>query len=227
VAKRGGDRYVWTAEQLFTLGQRYANTSAEDLAVLLGLSADQVYRKANFLGLKKSQEYKDRLRQERCVKLTQAGMPHRRQKGSTPPNKGKKMPPGWSPGNMAISQFKKGNKPHTWVPIGSYRVNGDGYLEKKLTDIPGRSDLRWTPVHRLVWQEAHGPVPPDRVLVFKPGMKTTELEKITPAILELITRAELMKRNTIHNYPPELSDVMRARGILKRTITRKLKEQQS
>lgn len=36
--------------------------------------------------------------------------------------------------------------------------------------------------------------------------------------IELITNAELMKRNTIHNLPEELVDVIRLTGRVKRKI---------
>lgn len=63
------------------------------------------------------------------------------------------------------TQFKKGSRPHTWLPIGSVRVVPGGsahttwILEKKVNDLPGPNHVRWHPVHRLVWEAANGPVP--------------------------------------------------------------------
>jgi hypothetical protein len=217
-------KYQWQPWQLQLLFKLYPNHSAEEIGELVGLSAELVYRKARFLGYKKSAQYKEQLAKARNEKLESSGIGSRFQKGSQPPNKGKKCPnyPG-----MQATQFKKGSKPHTWVPVGSYRVTTDGVLEKKLSDVSGPSYLRWTPVHRLIWEEAHGPIPKGMVLAFKPGRKSVILEQVTLDALELISRKELMARNTIHNYPPELSDVMRARGILKRAINTKLKEAKS
>jgi hypothetical protein len=125
---------------------------------------------------------------------------------------------------MAQTQFKDGSRPHTWVPVGSYRINGDGYLDRKVNDLPGPNTVRWKPVHRLVWSDAHGPVPEGCTVVFKPGRRTTVLELITVDAVECITRAELMARNSIHNLPPALVEIHQLRGTLKRAINRKAKE---
>ena len=76
-------------------------------------------------------------------------------KGNVPANKGHKgmqVHP-----NAVATQFKKGQMPTTWMPIGSYRVNGDGYLDRKVSDT-GYSPRDWRPVHQLVWIEAHGEI---------------------------------------------------------------------
>lgn len=45
--------------------------------------------------------------------------------------------------NCRRTQFEKGSRPHTWLPVGSYRVvpGGSGHttliLEKKVNDLPG------------------------------------------------------------------------------------------
>jgi len=65
-----------------------------------------------------------------------------------------------------------------------------------------------------VWEEAGGEVPPGHVLVFRNGNK----RDIRPENLELITRAENARRNSIHRYPPELRAAMRTAGKLRRKI---------
>jgi hypothetical protein len=35
----------------------------------------------------------------------------------------------------------------------------------------------WVAVHRLVWEQAHGPVPPGHIVVFRPGRHTTDLDE--------------------------------------------------
>lgn len=127
--------------------------------------------------------------------------------------------------NSRKTQFKRGTVPHTWVPVGSVRVV-EGVLERKFSNVPGAPHLRWRPVARLVWEGAHGPVPAGHVVAFKPGMHTTELDLITLDRVELLSRAELVRRNSIHHWPPELADVARLRGSLKRAINRKMKEEQ-
>ncbi len=80
------------------------------------------------------------------------------------------------------------------------------------------------PVARLVWEEANGPIPPGHAVVFKPGRATTERQAITPDALELLSRGELMKRNTRHNYPPELNALLSLKAALTRRINRRTKE---
>jgi len=44
--------------------------------------------------------------------------------------------------------------------------------------------------------------------------------------LELVTRAENMRRNTIHRYPPELKSTIRQLSKLKRAISEATSEKQ-
>lgn len=214
-------RLVWLDWQLRLLGQMYPIHSAEDISKVIGLSVNHVYRKARFLGLKKDPAYIEQLGTGLGLKLQNSGKAHRFQKGHVSWNKGISTP---SHPNMVPTQFKKGSRPHTWVPIGSYRINVDLYLEYKFSDEPGSYRNRWIPVHRNIWIEANGDVPAGHVLRFKDGLKTNVLEEITLERLELITHAENLRRNSIYRLPPELQQVCRLRGILKRAITRKEKE---
>lgn len=148
------------------------------------------------------------------------------QKGIVPHNKGVRRP-GWSPGRMAETQFKKGrpaSEARNYLPIGSLRICADGYLVRKVTDdqsiAPAR---RWIGVHRLVWESANGPIPHGHVVVFRPGRATTDESKITLDALEIVTRGELMKRNTIHRYPPELKQVIKLNARVQREIATRSK----
>ena len=132
--------------------------------------------------------------------------------------------PDRNPGNKAAeTRFKAGQLPHTWKPVGSLRITDDGYLQRKVTDTryPPRD---WVPVHRLVWEAAHGPVPPGHVVVFKPGRHTVVEAAITPDAVELLTRGELMKRNSVHNLPKELVELVQLRGALNRKINARSKQ---
>ena len=91
------------------------------------------------------------------------GLTGQYQKGNVPYNKGKHPP---TVGRMAETQFKPGNKPHTWRPVGSERINVDGYIEVKVKD-----PKTWKAKHRLIWEEHNGPVPKNHVVVFKDGNK--------------------------------------------------------
>ena len=150
------------------------------------------------------------------------------QPGHEPWNKGKSYQPG---GRCRETWFQRGrpaNLTHNYLPIGSLRVNRDGYLERKMTDDPSLAPARrWTAVHRLVWQEAHGPVPQGMAVVFKPGTRTTELEGIRLECLEMITRRELMLRNSVHRHGPEIAALVQLRGALVRQINRKAKREEA
>lgn len=196
-------RHIWTTVEVTLLERNYADSRIEDLAIALGQPIERVRAKANSLGLKKSRDLVAQIARER-MEHNQGAQRSQFQKGIVPANKGKKMPAGWAPGRMASTQFRKGERPHTWLPVGSFSVNSDGYLDQKVNDDPGPRHVRWKPVHRLVWEAANGPVPAGHTVVFKPGRSTNVLDQITLDAVELITRAELMRRNTIHNLPPPL-----------------------
>ena len=83
-------------------------------------------------------------------------------KGQAPANKGMKGVGGWEP-----TQFKKGNKPHNYVPVGSERINGDGYLDIKIAD-----PNKWRGKHILVWEEHNGPVPKGYAVIFGDGNRS-------------------------------------------------------
>ncbi|WP_197081860.1 HNH endonuclease signature motif containing protein [Silvibacterium bohemicum] len=80
----------------------------------------------------------------------------------------------------------------------------------------------WVGEHILIWQKAHGPVPNGFAVAFKDGNKA----HVALDNFELISRRELMRRNTIHNYPPELTELIRLGASLKRQI-RKIDEEQN
>ena len=188
---------------------RYPDEPTQGLADELGLQLHQLYAKARRLGLSKSEAFYQNKPSGR-LNGTQ-GAARRFTKGLVPWNKGLKGLP--SPGRMANTQFKTGNRPENWLPIGSLRTTPDGYQQKKITDT-GYPPVDWKAVHVLLWEEHHGPVAINLCVCFKDGNKS----HIVLENLELITRAERMRRNTIHRYPEELKSVIRAVSKLKRTI---------
>lgn len=102
-------------------------------------------------------------------------------KGFVPHNKGKRGVGGWAP-----TQFKKGHKPWNYQPVGSERVNTDGYLDVKIAD-----PNKWKTKHVLIWEAANGPVPKDHVLIFGDGnKKNVKLENLI-----LVSRKQLARLN--------------------------------
>ncbi|MBS1729831.1 MAG: HNH endonuclease [Bacteroidetes bacterium] len=224
-------RHPWTSEQDAILAARYPDERGKDLAEALAPhTLTSIFQRAKKLGLKKSEAFKqsDLSGRQQPGKVNPAMQATQFKPGSQPFNKGLKRPEGWAPGRMRETQFKKGERTGIAVdlykPIGSLRITVDGYLQQKVNDdFP--TQYRWTGVHRLVWEEANGPVPKGHVVVFKPGTHTTDIGKITLDRLELITRAELMRRNSYHTrYPKELGLVIQMKGQLTRRIRRIEKE---
>lgn len=57
--------------------------------------------------------------------------------------------------------------PHNYIPVGSERINKDGYIEVKVAD-----PKTWKQKHRLIYERVHGPIPKDCIVIFKDGDKT-------------------------------------------------------
>jgi hypothetical protein len=213
-------RSPFTPEIQAAIRERYPNTRTEDLARELGLKLGSVHRWAAKHGIKKLPELvvqmaRDRFGPDHPARKT--GFP----KGHVPANKGRK---GISYPGMEATQFKKGTRPHTWRPIGTFTVDSDGYAKQKVTET-GYPPRDWQFVHRLVWEAAHGPIPPGHLVRFREDMKTSDPALITVDRLECISMAENARRNAWHtNFPPELKELVSARIQLKRAITKKSKE---
>lgn len=218
----GKKRHRWLGWEQEFLRQNYAGYQNIVLAAVLGCTEAQLASKANAMGLRKTPELLSQLARDRSSVPDHGGVQTRFKKGQVPPNKGQRRP-GFAPGNMARSQFKPGNRPHTWVPVGSYRVV-EGVLEVKYSDDPGPPGMRWKAYARVVWERANGPLPSGHAVVFLPGRATVDPKLVTLDAVECISRLELMRRNSIHRMPPELADVARLRGRLTRAIHAKEKE---
>jgi hypothetical protein len=148
-------------------------------------------------------------------KLAIAGAPFRYPKGHVPANKGLRRP-GYTRGRMAETQFKKGRRPEeskNWVPLWSTRISKDGYLEIKWRERNGQHG-NWCAAHILLWEDKHGPMPRGHKLAFKDG----DVAHIALSNLELISNAEMMRRNTIHHLPKDLKDTIMLLGRVKRKV---------
>lgn len=210
-------RRRWTEAEVALLRDLYPDIPAAELAALLDRPAGQVHQAAARHGLSKSAAF---LAGDRSGRIQRARTDPRMlatqfRPGMTPWNKGLK---GLQIGGLA-TRFKPGHLPRNWVPIGSYRLNADGYLDQKITD-EGRGPRDWEAVHRLVWIAAHGPIPPGHIVRFKAGRKTTVLEQITLEALECISRAEHARRNHPRNKSPELARLVQLKGAITRQVNR-------
>ena len=79
----------------------------------------------------------------------------------------------------------------------------------------------WRPYKNLVWEAKHGAVPAGMIVVFKLGLNTTVREQITLDRLELISRAEQVRRLSLKHLPKEFADLIRAHWALERAIKKR------
>lgn len=94
------------------------------------------------------------------------------EKGSVPPNKGKKMPYNAA---SARTQFKKGQMPFNLKPVGHERQGKDGYIEIRVAEpIQHKCGQRvyYRQKHRYLWEQRNGPVPDGHVLKSIDGDRT-------------------------------------------------------
>lgn len=226
------ETHRWTPAENAMLRERYPDEATADLARELGVSVSKVHSRARKLGLCKSEAFRasdkaGRILRGRTDPRSAVGQ---FKKGHVPANKGLRRP-GWSPGRMAETQFKKGRpacESRNYLPIGTEKVDPKrNVLMRKVTDDPSVFPVqRWRPVHVMVWEAANGPVPPGHIVIFKRGQKTFVAAEITVDRLELVTLAENMRRNSFRtNYPPEFGRLIQLKGALNRKINRLSKEQ--
>lgn len=216
-------RRFWTEPELALLREIYPEAHAADVAELMGCSIYRVYNMAAHLGLRKSAEYlaSDTSARIQRGKLHPNMIATQIKPGHTPWNKGMKGL--YMPGSER-SWFKPGQRPHTWLPVGSYRLTKDGYLERKTNEQPGNNSVRWKSVHSLVWQAAHGPVPKGHIVVFRPGRRSAEISLITLDAVECISRAEHARRNHPRSKSPELGKLVQLRGAITRQINKRTRD---
>lgn len=208
---------TWTAAEDRRLRKLYRTLSAAECAPELDRTLSSVYQRVNILGLRKSPEWvAERTRQRWAEGRYNTG--------------GLALGRGWNKGikgstgtheNCRRTQFRPGHLGGAAAakqqPIGTLRI-ADGQLQKKMHN--GRPYMsRWVAVQRVVWEAANGPIPAGHVVVFKDGRVRTVEAEITLDKLELISRAENMRRNSyLTRYPKEMADLIRLRGALNRKI---------
>lgn len=102
------------------------------------------------------------------------------EKGSEPWNKGLSVG-GWEP-----TQFKKGQAPINYRPVGSERVNVEGYTEIKVAD-----PNKWRHKHNVIWEQHNGPIPEGHAVMFGDGDRSNlDIDNLI-----LVTRTQLLNLN--------------------------------
>ncbi len=64
------------------------------------------------------------------------------------------------------TSFKKGSKPYNWLPVGSERINTEGYRDVKIAE-----PNVWKQKHRINWEAVHSELKPSITLRFIDGDK--------------------------------------------------------
>ena len=121
-------------------------------------------------------------------------------KGQTPPNKGKKCPPGVGGNSPAArrTQFKKGQVSRNFKGAGHEWVDAkDGYVWLILAEKNPWTGAATRPVlkHRWLWEKKNGAIPKGHVLKCLDGNK----QNCDPSNWELIPRAVNVWLNHKHN----------------------------
>lgn len=218
-------RRAWSPRELRLLRELYPDLLAESVAREIGRSVRSIYAMAGLLGLRKSALFlaSDRSRRIQRGKQSPAMVAAQFKPGLVPWNKGRALA---AHPNSRATQFKPGSKPHNTLPVGSYRINRDGNLQRKVGEARGSNSMRWRCVAELVWIEAKGTVPPKHIVVFRRGMHTTVPEEITPDRVECISLAENARRNHPRNRDPELGRLIQLKGAITRQVNRINREAQ-
>ncbi|HWE51370.1 MAG TPA: HNH endonuclease signature motif containing protein [Bryobacteraceae bacterium] len=224
----------WSEGDIERLRELYPHQRTDRVAEALNRTVCAVYGTAQKLGLSKTEEF---LRSPESGQL-QEGMtrpesvPHQFKKGLVPANKGTRRP-GWAPGRMAETQFKKGaisGKAKTnQRPIGTILTDHEGYLRIKVrernkpTEVGWHKDV-WPLLHHVVWTRTNGPIPPKHMVVFR----DRDRSNCVIENLEMITMAECARRNRMwHNMPRELAQAIQLQGVLKRKLRKHSAKEQS
>lgn len=177
-------------------------------------------------GTQKSETFiKCRLRQLNLVRppelIEQFKRMGRIKPGAVPPNKGKKRSEWLSKAGIRKvkkTQFKKGNCPHNTKSDFEIVVRADsrGVKYQHIRVALGK----WIPLHRYNWEKVNGKIPAKMKLVFKDG----DTMNCDVPNLELLTPADLLRRNSWHNYPEELGKIIQLQGALTRQINKHSKK---
>jgi hypothetical protein len=212
----------WSDADEALLIERFPHVKTATLCEPLRRPYSAIAGKANKLGLSKTAEFF--ASEASGHGNVECGASFRFTPGFEPWNKGKAHP---STGRSPQHHFKagqlNGRAAQLVMPVGSYRINGDGYLDRKFSEQPGAGNKRWRAAHLLIWEAANGPLPKGSIVVFKPGKQTTNPDDLLLDNVELITRQELMRRNTIYRFTPEIVSLCKLRGVLNRKINAQTK----
>lgn len=204
----------WTDEEISLLKEMYPDHFASEIAKVLGRSESMIYNQARKLGLKASKE--KIVRAAKMTAMHPNSIAARFKKGHVSHNKGKKMD-AETYAKISGTMFKEGHIPANHKPVGSERLNVDGYVEIKIAE-----PNKWRGKHRVIWEREHGEVPEGYSVSFKNGNR----QDFSLDNLVLVSRSDLMHQNSLHRYPDDLKEVIMLKGVVKRQINKYNKKRQ-
>lgn len=209
-------RKPFTQEEIEQIQLLYPDHSTREIAQLMGRSERSVYGKAFLMGLRKTDEHIKHINGENIDNLRIHGKAHQFSKGHIPANKCRKMSPERYE-RCRNTMFRKGHKPHNTRHDGAESIrmykNGHRYIHVRI------AEGKWIPKHIQVWTQANGPVPNGCNIIFRDGdTLNCALEN-----LECISDAELMRRNTLHNLPEEVQELIYLKSRLTKAINETIK----
>lgn len=150
-------------------------------------------------------------------------------KGVAPHNKGKPCAPGTGGRhpNARKTQFAKGGRTGKaamlYKPIGTERLNKDGYRERKIHDgMPLQS--RWRLLHLVEWEEINGPIPEGMALKClgdRLNTSPTNWQLVPRAILPRLNGGRAKKHIPYDEAPDELKPAILAVARLDHAVKRR------
>lgn len=208
-------------------GCKVRRFTAEEDAVIIAMADDYSFREigetiGRGLGsvsgrLKRLEVVPDPIKVAERIKrngtnLLEIGKQYRFTRGHKPFNTGVK---GYKNPGCEKGWFPKGNKPVNWRPIGSIRTTREGRVQVKIQD--GHGNRNWKFEHYIVWEAANGLVPAKHVIRHIDGNPANnDINN-----LEMISMKENYKKNSPHQFPVEIKELIYTRISLVRQINRR------
>lgn len=183
----------WTDDQIGVLRAMYPTCDTAEVANLLGRTRRACMLKACQLGISKTREGK---------RTWTAHV---------------QLPSTWGFGKDP-GRYNRGKPSPNRQPIGSEFVSSKGEVYVKVA-CTGKKNRDWRRKAHVVWERRHGPLPEGSVISFADG----DSLNCSPENLRLSSKAEIMQDNSIHNLPPEIVQLYRAKGQIIRAINRRNK----
>lgn len=148
-----------------------------------------------------------------------SGLTGQFQKGQVSHNKGKKQTEFMSKEAIErtkATRFKKGNIPKNYRPVGSERINKDGYVEVKISD-----PNKWDTKNRVVYRKYFGEIPEGCKVIYADGNKLNN----DPNNLILVSNSEELIMNR-HNLIFNSKDLTTTGHLIAKVVdkTNKLKK---